>query len=289
MARVHLLGNPAAHAHLDVVRELIEAHGWEAVRLAGSSRDQVLESARRAVAEGAERLVAVGGDGVVNIAFNAVAGTDAVVGVVPFGTGNDFARAVGLLDGSVDENVERALSAATPVDAMRTDHGWAASVATLGFSGDVTGRANALRRPKGQKRYTVATLLQLWKLRSLSVVCEVDGHEFSSNTVLLSIGNTEYFGGGMRICPDAEFDDGQLDIVNIAAVPRLRFLRVFPTVFSGRHVDRDEVSVGRGSVVRLSGAAVDLWADGELMGPLPVTVVVVSRAVNLAGLAPSPD
>lgn len=283
MASVHVLGNPASREHVQRVATLLSDRGIEPVVLGASSRDDALAVARDAVDAGADRLVAVGGDGVVNIAVNTVAESGTVLGIVPFGTGNDFARAVGLLEGKVERHVERALADPVPVDAIRTDHGWAASVATLGFSGDVTARANALRWPKGQQRYTVATLLQLPRLRILPVSCLVDGAPFVTETTLLAIGNTTHFGGGMRICPGARADDGQLQVVSIGAVPRLRFLRVFPTVFSGAHVDREEVSVTSGTVVELSGADVDLWADGELLGPLPVTLRVVPGALRLAG------
>lgn len=286
MTSVHVFGNPASRDQVDRVAAIMRARGVDATVLDSDDRDDCLQATRRLVADGAERLVAVGGDGVVNLGVNAVARSATVLGVVPHGTGNDFARAVGLLDGSVEDHVDRALADPTPVDAIRTDHGWAASVATLGFSGDVTARANALRWPRGQQRYTLATLMQLPRLRVLPVRCEVDGDEFVTDTTLLAIGNTAYFGGGMCICPDARAADGAAQVVNIGSVRRLRFLRVFPRVFSGRHVGRPEVDVASGSVVHVSGADVDLWADGELLGPLPVTLEVVNGAVRLAGARP---
>ncbi|MCB0967056.1 MAG: YegS/Rv2252/BmrU family lipid kinase [Ilumatobacter sp.] len=289
MTGVHVIGNasaPHGQEQLGEVAELLARLGVEAEVHRPPTLEAARDSARHCVADGAERLIAVGGDGVVNIAVNAVAETGVVLGVVPAGTGNDFARALGLLEGDIEAQVGRALADASPVDAIRTDHGWVASVATLGFSGDVTARANGLRWPRGQHRYTLATLLQLPRLRPYMVTVTVDGERVGTgSTMLLAIGNTAYFGGGMRICPAARPDDGRFQVVDIDAVSRLRFLRVFPTVFSGRHVDRPEVSVGSGTAVEVDGADIDLWADGERLGPLPVRLELVPGALRVAGWA----
>jgi diacylglycerol kinase (ATP) len=286
MASVHVLGNPTARDGEAQLREVVDGfgrRGVEATVLEARTAEDARAAARRAVAEGAARLVAVGGDGVVHIAVNAVAESATILGVVPLGTGNDFARAVGLLDGDVDTQVGRALAEPRGIDAIRTNHGWVATVATLGFSGDVTARANDLAWPHGQLRYTLATLLQLPRLRTLPVTIEVDGRRVGGDTTLLAVGNTACFGGGMRICPDARPDDGQLQVVSIGDVPRRTFLRVFPTVFSGRHVRRPEVSTASGSSATIDGTDVDVWADGELLGPLPVRLDVVPGALLVAG------
>jgi len=287
MASIHVIGNasaPHGQEQLANVAAVLESRHVDAVVHHPPTPEAARDVARQCVDEGAARLIAVGGDGVVNIAVNAIAVTDVVLGVVPAGTGNDFARALGLLDGDVEAQVDRALGAAVPVDAIRTDHGWVASVATLGFSGDVTARANRLRWPRGQHRYTLATLLQLPRLQSYPVTVIIDGQRVgSASTMLLAIGNTAYFGGGMHICPDARPDDGHVQVIDIDAVTRLRFLRVFPTVFSGRHVDRPEVTAGHGTVVEVDGEDIDLWADGERLGPLPVRLELVPDALQVAG------
>lgn len=287
---VHVLGNPAARGGSGDVERVVDAvrsAGHDVERIDSGSRAESIERARAAVAAGADRIVTVGGDGMVNIACQAVAGTDTVLGIVPQGTGNDFARATGLLDGDLERHVGRALAEPVPVDAVHTDHGWFASVATIGFSGDVTARANALSWPTGEQRYTVATLLQLPRLRTLDLDVTVDGVAVDACTTMLSVGNTAYFGGGMAICPDARPDDGRLEIVVIGDVGRLRFGTVFPRVFKGGHLRDPNVSVHRGTTVTIAGRGAhggeSLWADGEELGPLPVTLAVVPGAVRLAG------
>lgn len=284
---VHVLGNPAARGgtgDTERVVDALRAGGHDVVLVEAPSAEVSRQAVQEAVDDGAQRVVAVGGDGLVRIALQAVVETEVVLGIVPQGTGNDFARALGLLDGELDEHVRRAMSDAVAVDAMRTDHGWVASVATMGFAGDVTERANGLRWPRGGQRYTIATLLQLPRLRGLSATVEVDGTVHAADTTMLSIGNTAYFGGGMKICPAATPHDGRLQLVVIGDVGRGTFLRVFPRVFGGRHVDHPDVSAYTGRTVTVrSDDDVVMWADGDELGPLPVTCEAVAGAVRIAG------
>lgn len=293
-----MLGNPAARGgtgDVERVVDAIRAGGRRATMLRADSAEASAVAARGAVDAGHDRLVVVGGDGLVRIAVDAVAQTGTTLGIVPQGTGNDFARALGLLDGDLGDQVWRALAEPVAVDAMRTNHGWVASVATVGFSGDVTARANGLAWPRGQQRYTVATVLQLPRLRTIRARITVDGTTHDADTRMLSVGNTAYFGGGMRICPDAAPDDGLLQAVVIGDVDRWTFLRVFPRVFGGGHVRHPDVATYQGRSVVVEAAdpdagAVQMWADGDPLGPLPVTCEAVPGAVRVAGarLRPSP-
>jgi diacylglycerol kinase (ATP) len=286
VTEVQVLGNPAARGGTGDVERVVDeirASGRRAALLRADSAEGSSAAAHDAVRAGHERLVVVGGDGLVRIAVDAVAGRGVVLGIVPQGTGNDFARALGLLDGDLGDHVHRALAEPVAVDAMRTDHGWVASVATSGFSGDVTARANGLRWPQGQQRYTVATLLQMPRLRRLHARITVDGVVHEADNTMLSIGNTAYFGGGMRICPDARPDDGLLHVVVIGPVGKGTFLRVFPRVFGGGHVRHPAVATYTGRTVRVEGEDCQMWADGDLLGPLPVTCEVVPGALRVAG------
>ncbi len=288
---MQVLGNPAARGGTGDVERVVDeirAGGRRATMLKAESAEASAAAARRAVDEGHDRLVVVGGDGLVRIAVDAVAETGTTLGIVPQGTGNDFARALGLLEGGLGDHVARALADAVPVDAMRTNHGWVASVATVGFSGDVTARANDLPWPRGQQRYTVATVLQLPQLRTIRARIVVDGVAHDADTTMLSVGNTAFFGGGMRICPDATPADGRLHVVVIGDVSRGTFLRVFPRVFGGGHVRHRDVATYTGTEVVVEATdpeadVVQMWADGDLLGPLPVTCEIVPGALRVAG------
>jgi diacylglycerol kinase (ATP) len=292
MATVHVLGNPAAGAgrRRDVVATVvgsIRRQGHEVVELTADSRDAASACLHHAVSKGADRLVLVGGDGLAHLATQALAGTGVVLGLVPVGTGNDFARGLGLATDDVALAVTRALSDAAPLDALRTTHGWVASVATLGFSAAVNDRANRLRHPRGSTRYTLATLLELPSLRPMPVRITLDGDVIERDVTLLAIANTAFFGGGMAICPDAHGADGRLELAIVGAVGRATLLRFFPQVFRGRHVTHPAVTMLAGRKLRIErtddGHDAGLWGDGEPVGALPVDVEVVPAALHVAG------
>ena len=111
----------------------------------------------------------------------------------------------------------------------------------------------------------------------------LDGIEHEIDANLIAIANTQYFGGGMKIAPDAQVNDGQLDVVVIGPAPRLAFAALLPTVFSGRHTRSRYVAVHRASKVELTGADMDLRADGESYGALPTTLTVRERDLLVAG------
>lgn len=295
MSTVHVLSNPfaarTARLEAEIVTRRLQSEGHDVVDLTGPNQEASGAAVREAVTAGAERLLVVGGDGLVHLALQHVAGSSTVLGLVPQGTGNDLARALDLLGrGSIDATVDAALADPVPIDALRTTHGWVGTVATLGFAGDVTERANGMDWPRGEAVYSMATVLQLPRLRQLSLNVTVDGGAVQPvETTMLSIGNTAFFGGGMRICPGADPVDGSFEATVVGGVGRLTFLRVFPKVFKGRHVTHPAVTVLDGTTMRLEvdGAErVDLWGDGELLGPLPVDVEVVADAVLVAGARP---
>jgi diacylglycerol kinase (ATP) len=285
---VHVLANPAARKgagaeRLAAVLTALRTKGASVHLLDAASPD----AARRAVAEvassGTGRVVLVGGDGLLHLALQPLAGTGTELALIPTGTGNDFAHALGLDQGDLDAQVTRALAPARPLDAIRTTHGWVASVAGIGFSATVNARANALAWPRGGARYSVATMLVLPQLRSVSLTIELDGERLDIDTVMLAVANTSCFGGGMRICPDARPDDGLLDVAIIGAVSAPTLLRVFPRVFRGTHVTHPKCTMRRARHVRLLDTTTELWGDGELVGPAPLDLEAVPGAIHVAG------
>ncbi len=266
MSVVHLLVNPNAgarrRADVDAISGAIRVRGHKVAELRPTSIDTIAKTIIAARSNGLERLVIAGGDGLIHHALPAIAGTGLPVGIVPIGTGNDFARAAGLTT-DVDRAVDAALSAPTSVDLISsTSGGWAASVVTGGFSGRVNATANTLRFPAGQQRYTVATFMELRHLEAFQLRLEIDDDVHELTSTMFAIGNTRFFGGGMAICPHAVPSDGLLDVTVIGATSRRELARVLPTVFVGGHITHPKVSVFRGRRIGVY-ADVQLWADGE--------------------------
>jgi diacylglycerol kinase (ATP) len=293
MATVHVLGNRVAGAGraepaLAAVVAAIRAQGHDVDVLTPRARHEVDAVVRNAVVDGAARVVVVGGDGLAHLAAQSLACAGVTMGLVPVGTGNDFARGLGLPLDDIDAAVRRALMDPVPFDALRTSRGWIASVGTVGFAATVNARANGLRWPRGRARYTLATLAELPRLAPQRLRIDLDGEELDVSASLVAIANTAFFGGGMAICPDADPTDGLLDVALVDAVGRLRLLRFFPTVFSGRHVMNSAVTMRRARRVRIEALGDDpagkgLWGDGEPVGSLPVDIDVVPGALPIAG------
>ena len=291
MSTVHVLANPAARkgrgaAHYAKVLDALRAHGAPFRELNANSAADARAALRPVVAVPGARVVLVGGDGLVHLALQELATNDAVLGVIPAGSGNDFAHALGLDKGPLDEQITRALGDDHPLDAIRAGTTWVASVATVGFAASVNARANALRWPRGGARYTLATFAVLPRLRAVPLTLELDGEPTAVITTMLAIANTSYFGGGMEICPDARPDDGLLDIAVIGDVRPLTLLRVFPKVFRGTHTAHPKCTMYRAKQVRLLDTSTELWGDGELVGPAPIALEAVAGAFRVAGVSP---
>ncbi len=276
-------GRGRALAAAPTVLQTIRQAGYEPVDISGDSAAASVSAVRAAVAAGAKRVIAVGGDGTVHLALQGVTNTDVVLGIVPVGTGNDFAGALGLNDMGVEQASLRALGSHRVVDAIRVNNSrWVAFNITGGFSVAVNDRAARLRYPRGPGRYTVATLLSVPRLRHHRLAITVDGQHRKYNSALFAVANTATFGGGMAICPQADPADGLLDVCVVGSVGRTTLLRLLPKVFNGGHVDHPEVEMLRGRSITLEGEPLKLVGDGEEIGTTPITLEATPAALRVA-------
>ncbi len=263
-----------------VLDDLARTH--DVIDISGPSAEASERAARAAVADGAERLIVIGGDGIVHLGVQATARTDTILGVVPVGTGNDFARAFGSEPGNTSALAARALASPRTIDLLQVGDNYVASVLTTGFSGDVNVRANRIRFPRGPSRYTVATILELPHLKARRIVLTIDGQKLEYDAAMLAVANTGWFGGGMQICPDADPNDGLLDVTVVADVGRIELLRFFRRVFSGNHLSHPKVHSHRGSTVEIDAADLSIWGDGEAVGDGPANCQVARHTLKLA-------
>ncbi|SNT56602.1 diacylglycerol kinase [Actinacidiphila glaucinigra] len=261
--------------------------GFDVCTVVGTDAADALARAREAVAAGTGALVAVGGDGMVSLALQAVAGTGTPLGVVAVGTGNDFARATGLPirePAAAGEAIARALKeeSVREIDLGRAGERWFGTVLASGFDSRVNDRGNRMRRPSGRLRYDVAMLAELAALRPIPYRITLDdGAEQEIEATLVAVGNGTSYGGGMRICAGAELDDGRFDICVVGPCSRSTLLRVFPRVYRGTHLGHPVVTVHRAAAITLAADGITGYADGEPLGPLPLTARTVPRALRL--------
>lgn len=234
--------------------------------------------AAQVVQRGDDVLAVLGGDGTAHLAAQAVAGSPTALAVLPSGTGNDLAAALGIPTDPVAaaRHVADALRGGQRrrIDLGRVDGGACfTTVLCTGFDAAVNARANAMRWPAGPRRYDLAVLAELVALTPRPVRVAAGDTELDLEAILVAVGNGPSYGGGLRICPDASLDDGLLDVIVIAAASRRRLLRVFPSLRTGGHVNEPEVTVLRAATVRIDGdPGWPVYADGEPQGTLPVTM-----------------
>ncbi|GGZ87290.1 hypothetical protein GCM10010371_53900 [Streptomyces subrutilus] len=274
----------------------LRAAGFSVRTVVGADGPDALARLRTAVREGAGAVVAVGGDGLVSLALQALAGTAVPLGVVAAGTGNDFARALGLpvrdparagrlaaealKEGRVRE-VDLGRVAA-PSRAAGSPGTWYGTVLCSGFDARVNDRGNRMRLPVGRFRYDLALVAELAAFRPLPYRITLDdGPVIETEAALVAVGNGSSYGGGMRICADAVPDDGLFDVTVVGDCGRATLLRVFPRVYRGTHIGHPKVSVHRAAKITLESPDATAYADGEPLGPLPVTAACVPGALRL--------
>lgn len=138
-----------------------------------------------------------------------------------------------------------------------------------------------MTRPRGRSRYTIALLVELAKLRPIEYTLTLDGVVHHERALLVAVANNLSFGGGMKVAPDAQLDDGLFDVVLVRPLGRIAFLRIYPRVFAGTHITDPRVVVHRAASVRIEAAGVVAYADGERIAPLPVDIEMDAGALRV--------
>ncbi len=280
-------GTGMAPAVASRLAALLAKAGHRVVLRSTRDRDMGIGAAREAIASGAAAVIACGGDGTVSSVHSAVVGTDAAFGIVPSGSGDDIAAFLGF-DGNL-QALAASLSAPTrlvDVGVATCDDGSEATflgVMSSGFDSAVNERANTMPRLAGQ-RYRVAMARELATFRPIAYRLTIDGVVVEVEAMLIAVGNGDRYGNGMRVCPASSATDGLLDVTVLRAVDRLTFVRLFPSVYSGGHVDKPSVDTYRGRSVRIEALGPSCYADGERVGLLPVTAQARPGALRI--LAP---
>lgn len=251
---------------------------WVVTASAEEARELILAAA----ADGTEGVVLVGGDGTVHGVLDALAEARLPCGVVPVGRGNDFLR--NLDAGRWDrETLRNRRLRERQVDLPIVNGMPFASVACVGFDALV----NRLARERagylgGTAGYVVCVLRALVAFRPFEAEVTVDDWSWSGAITLVAVANGPCYGGGMRIAPAAEMDDGALDVCIVAEVSRGRLLREFPRVFRGAHTNRPGVVMRRGRMVRVvTESPRDIFADGEAVGSTPALWSFDRRALRV--------
>jgi YegS/Rv2252/BmrU family lipid kinase len=239
-------------------------------------------SEARAAAEAGEIPVVVSGDGLIGQVGGALAGSGAAMGLIPGGRGNDLARVLGIST-EVEEAVAVLAAGATrEIDVGEVNGERFLGIASLGFDSDANRIANEAKWVRGRAVYAYAAIRALIAWRPARFTLTLDGQRSEVVGYSVAVANSKAYGGGMFIAPDAELDDGLLDVVTTGERSKLYFLRNLPSVFEGTHVQNPEVSVRRAATVVVEAdRPFAVYADGDHLTDLPATVTVLPRALRV--------
>ena len=223
-------------------------------------------------------IISIGGDGLAHLVLQVAVPARIPFVVIPGGTGNDFARSLGYSHNDVITLLKKIISdPAQPVDLGNVDSEWFGAILSTGFDSVVNERANSLRWPKGAARYNAAIALELPKFRAIDYELTIDGSTMPVEAMLIAVGNGRSYGAGMNVCPNAQLNDGLFDLVILEPVSTVEFIKVFPQVYSGKHIHHPQVRSIRAQKVRIEGASI-AYADGERIGPAPVSAECIAGA-----------
>lgn len=254
---------------------------WEIFRT--YARGDATHLAKHASDEGADIVVAAGGDGTCGEVVNGIAGGQAAFGVIPVGTGNDFARTIGVF-GELETAIDILFSDhSRMVDLGKIGDRWFLNVAGCGFDAKVAERVNrGYRHLNDSMAYIAGVLQTLISFKSPHFKLTMDGSTYESDGMLCTIANAPSYGGGMRVAPQAEIDDGVLDICFLKHAGRIEFLRAFPKVFKGEHVTHPKVRMfhaKRGRVETIP--PMPILVDGEVIGETPVDFEIKPHIIKV--------
>jgi diacylglycerol kinase (ATP) len=249
--------------------------------ITGTNAEQTSESLKQFLVDSVncQGVIAVGGDGLAHLVLQQLAQTRIPLAIIPAGTGNDLLRSLGWPRDNLDVILESIISE-TPelIDLGFVNNEWFGAILSTGFDSIVNERANTMRWPKGPAKYNLAIARELPGFRPRHYKIILDDYEFETEAMLIAVGNGRSYGGGMQVCPQAKIHDGYFDIMVLRPISKLEFLRVFPRVYAGTHVNHPAVDMYRSKRVDIAAVAI-AYADGERVGPLPVSAECISSAL----------
>jgi len=224
-------------------------------------------------------VLAVGGDGLFHLVLQKITPAQIPLGVIPAGTGNDFARTLGWAIERIDALLDTVLTKKPRrVDLGLVDGEWFGAILSTGFDSIVNEKANAMSWPKGPMKYNVAIAMELPRFRPRHYEITLDDRTISTEAMLIAVSNGRSYGGGMLVCPNADITDGLFDVMVLHPISKLKFTKVFPRVFKGTHITHPAVEIVRSKRVTITAKAV-AYADGERVGQLPISAECIPGAL----------
>ena len=223
--------------------------------------------AEKAVKEGFKVIVAVGGDGTINEVVNGLYDKNCVLGIIPAGTGNDFAKSLNITTDFVEALDSIVKGSIKEIDTGLINNNLFINVASIGLDAHIAAEANKIKKYfSGKNAYIIALLKGIVTYKCIDVRIVIEDKVLDRSIMLAAFCNGAYYGGGMNIAPNADPTDGYLDICIVEKMSKLKLLRLFPTIFKGNHIAFKEVRIYRAKDVKVYlQKDIVINTDGEII------------------------
>lgn len=269
------------------------------------SQGDGIRLAQTAAENGTKLIIACGGDGTINEVANGILNSNraAELGVLPSGTGGDFRRTLGIPSKSADAARVLQAGATKKIDvghvSYLNDSGEAAAryflnVSSVGLSASIIERVKTKNKLewlpndllRGKATFALSTLQEVLELNHSTIRISIDdAPEKSLKTILFAVANSRFFGGGMKIAPDAALNDGFFNIINIGDIKTAKILLNAYKLYNGTHLELDEVKFTLAKKIKVSpfekSELIHIETDGELPGKLPATFQIIPQALTV--------
>jgi len=246
--------------------------------------NDIKESTKRYLNDGYKNFIGIGGDGTLHYIANIIADTDCNLGIISTGSGNDIIKSFGI-NNEIEENIRIIKQGKTSrIDlGLYNNNQYYIGVAGTGFDSETTKYANETRLPlKGKARYNFATYKTLITYRSKIFNLKYDLNIREINMMMMVVSNLKYYGGGMKITPDADPFDGKFDVCLIKSMSKITFIKSFPKVYEGLHLQLPQVEYFKTNEIDIDcDYKLDVYGDGEYMGKLPANFKIAPKMLNI--------
>lgn len=268
---------------LPKVRQWLSESSHELEFVIPNSPEEMRQEIERVSGQGIDAILLLGGDGTVHDALPAVAAKNIPFGFLPCGRGNDLVRNAGL-----HANLKKNCSLPPNLSFSRFDLPTVnqipfIGIAYVGFDAEVNRMANdGVGHWSGKLGYIAGVFGTLKNFRPFEIEMTIDGETLRERVMMVSIANAPFYGGGMKIAPQAVMDDGLLDICIVKEISMLELLRQFPKVFKGTHIYHPKIIMKSGRRIKMvSDEPREVFADGERVGTLPAECMIGGQTVRV--------
>lgn len=288
MRKIMYIVNPVAgkgfdENNIEIIKNRMDSTDIDYSIKISSYKGNIEILSKEAVKAGYTDIIGVGGDGTVLEVFNGLYGNEVNLGIIPSGTGNDFVK-IFEIDNDINNNIDKIIEGRTKkVDIGKVNDTHFLNVVGFGIDGDIVESTEKIKKFfKGSAAYILATFLNLIKYKCKDVEINIDGKVLNRKPFLIAIGNGKYYGGGMKITPDAKIDNGKFQIIILNKITKIKFTILFKKVFTGEHVNENSVEVFYGKNIEIrSKNKIKINADGNIIGETPAVVKIIEKTQNV--------